>query len=196
MGVRWLCLLGVWSLGRRCVRVCVAVCLHLPCAGGSLGDRAQGGGLPLVLSWPSADQPGSEHARRPRLPAACAHDSPLRFLTVCSFGCDGCVCATETRILKWKAVPGTRLKEILLKRKVNIFEMFHFLYKRKRCGDILSCSNKWFISEDCFLLWTLICVCSASLPLTIIGLNRAWGSAALQEPGRPSLGLAGWEDSA
>uniref|UniRef100_A0AC11CME2 Uncharacterized protein n=1 Tax=Ovis aries TaxID=9940 RepID=A0AC11CME2_SHEEP len=100
MGVRWLCLLGVWSLGRRCVRVCVAMCLHLPCAGGSLGDRAQGGGLPLVLSWPSADQPGSEHARRPRLPAACAHDSPLRFLTVCSFGCDGCVCATETRILK------------------------------------------------------------------------------------------------
>ena len=67
MGVRRLCLLGVWSLGRRCVRVCIAVCLHLPCAGGSLGDTVQGGGLPLVLSWPSADQPGSEHTCRPRL---------------------------------------------------------------------------------------------------------------------------------
>lgn len=59
--MRWLCLLGGGPWVNGCVRVCVAVCLHLPCAGGSPGDRAQGGGLPLVLSWPSADQPGSEH---------------------------------------------------------------------------------------------------------------------------------------
>ena len=192
MGSALQCLLGVWSLGCQCAGVCIAVCCRQRTRRPSAGKRPSFGS-----AWPSTDQTGSEHTHRPgSFVDLCSHIFHCVFPTVCSFGCNGCICVTETWILKWKAVPGTRLKEILLKRKVNIFEMFHFLYKRKRCGDVLSCSNKWFISKDCFLLWTLIRVFSTSLPLTIIGLNRAWGSAALQELGRPSLGLAGWEDRA
>jgi len=67
----------------------------------------------------------------------------LSKIQVCSFGCNGYTCVTKMWILKWEAVPGTRMKWILLKKnKTNIFEVFYFI-KRNNMGMLLSCPNEY-----------------------------------------------------
>ena len=67
----------------------------------------------------------------------------LSKIQVCSFGCSGYTCVTKTWILKWEAVPGTRMKWILLKKnKTNTFEVFYFI-KRNNMGMLLSCPNEY-----------------------------------------------------
>ena len=67
----------------------------------------------------------------------------LSKIQVCSFGCNGYTCVTKMWILKWEAVPRTRMKWILLKKnKTNIFEVFYFI-KRNNMGMLLSCPNEY-----------------------------------------------------
>ena len=67
----------------------------------------------------------------------------LSKIQVCFFGCNGYTCVTKMWILKWEAVPGTRLKWSLLKKnKTNISEVFHFI-KRNTMEMLLSCPNEY-----------------------------------------------------
>lgn len=67
----------------------------------------------------------------------------LSKIQICSFGCSGYTCVTKTWILKWEAVPGTRVKWILLKKnKTNIFEVLYFI-ERNNVEMLLSCPNEY-----------------------------------------------------